>query len=132
MISGKRFAGGGIPSIEGLVVLVSVIMTLGLAWVSGGYLLRAIRRKSRKEEIPLDWYTIPGRRLVFDAESSGFAAPTVAPRSRNDISSQKSPNISCNGESRRGSASGKLKWYTEVEVVTTFSSFRFSELSQPI
>lgn len=61
LISGKKFASVDIPSIVGLFVLVSVIMTVGLAVVSGGYLLRAIRRKSRKEEIPLDWYTLPGQ-----------------------------------------------------------------------
>jgi hypothetical protein len=43
-----------------LVVLVSVIGIVGLALVSGEYLLRAMRRKSRKEEIPLDWYRMPG------------------------------------------------------------------------
>jgi hypothetical protein len=43
-----------------LVVLVSVIVIVGLALVSGEYLLRAMRRKSRKEEIPLDWYRMPG------------------------------------------------------------------------
>ena len=51
LISGKKFAGvRGIRSIVGLFVLVSVIMTVGLAIVSGGYLLRAVRRKSRKKE----------------------------------------------------------------------------------
>ena len=59
LISGKRFAGvRSMPSIVGLVVLVSIVMTAGVALVSGGYLLRAIRRKSRKEETPLDWYTL--------------------------------------------------------------------------
>jgi hypothetical protein len=66
----------GIPSIVGLVVVVSVIVTVGLAFVSGGYLLRAIRRKSRKEEEPLDWYTLPGR-VDFDCESNASAAPTA-------------------------------------------------------
>ena len=62
LISGKGFAGvRGIPLIVVLVALVSVIMTVGLAFVSAGYLLRAIQRKSRKEEEPLDWYTLPGR-----------------------------------------------------------------------
>src|SRR5690242_8759761 len=31
-----------------------------------------------------------------------------------------------------GAPGSAYKWYTEGEVVTTFSSFRFSELSQPI
>ena len=77
LISGKRFATArGIPSIIGLILLVSVVMTAGLALVSGGYLLRAIRRKSRKEETPLDWYTLPGRR-DFGPESIESAGPTV-------------------------------------------------------
>ena len=80
LIGGERFVGlKGIPSIAGMVVLVSFIVTVGLAWVSGGYLLRAVRRKSRNEETPMDWYTIPGRGLGFAAESSAFAAPTVGP-----------------------------------------------------
>jgi hypothetical protein len=80
LISGKKFAGlRGIPSVVGMVVLVSFIVTVGLAWVSGGYLLRAIRRTLRKKETPMDWYTIPGRGLGFAAESSAFAAPTMGP-----------------------------------------------------
>jgi hypothetical protein len=76
LISGKRFATvRGIPSIIGLVVLVSVIMTAGLALVTGGYLLRAIRRKSRKEETPLDWNTLPGR-MDFGPESIASEGPT--------------------------------------------------------
>ena len=78
LIGGERFVGlRGIPSIVGMVVLVSFIVTVGLAWVSGGYLLRAVRRKSRNEETPMDWYKIPGRGLGFATESSAFAAPTV-------------------------------------------------------
>jgi hypothetical protein len=77
LISGKRFAGvRGLPSIVGLFVLVSVIMAVGLALVSGGYLLRALRRKSRKEETPLDWYTLPGG-MGFGPESIASAAPTA-------------------------------------------------------
>ena len=77
LISGKRFAGvRGIPSIIVLVALVSVIMTVGLGFVGGGYLLRAIRRNSRKEQEPLDSYTLPGR-LDFDSESNASAAPTA-------------------------------------------------------
>jgi len=68
LIVGKRFAGvKGIPSIVGVVVLVSVIMIVGLAWVSGGYLLSATRRKLRKKETPSNWYSLPGR-LDFDCE----------------------------------------------------------------
>ena len=80
LISGKKFAGlRGISSIVGMIVLVLFIVTLGLAWTSSGYLLRAVRRKSRKQETPLDWYAIPGRRLGFDAGASAFAAPTMGP-----------------------------------------------------
>ena len=80
LIAGKRFTAViGIPSIVGMVVLVSFIVTVGLAWVSGGYLLHAVGRISRKEETPLDWYRIPGRGLGFAAESTGLAAPTVVP-----------------------------------------------------
>ena len=61
LTSGKNFASArGIPPMVALVVLVSVIVLVGLALVSGEYLLRAMRRKSRKEEIPLDWYRMPG------------------------------------------------------------------------
>ena len=63
----------------GMVVLVSFIVTVALAWVGGGYLLRAVQRKPRKNETPMDWYTIPGRRLGYDPESSAFAAPTISP-----------------------------------------------------
>ena len=60
LISGKNFASAkAIPSMVALAVLVSVIITVGLALVSGGYLLRAMWRKSRKEETPLDWYRMP-------------------------------------------------------------------------
>ena len=60
LITSKRSDGvRGIPSIVGLAVLVAVIVTVGLAWLSGGYLLRAVRRKPRKEETPLNWYTLP-------------------------------------------------------------------------
>ena len=80
LIRHKRSAGvRAISSIAGLVVLVSVVTTVVLALASAGYLLRAIRRKAREEKTPSDWYTLPGRRLGFDTESSAFAAPTVAP-----------------------------------------------------
>jgi hypothetical protein len=84
LISGKRFAGvRGIPSIVVLVALVSVIMTVSLAFVSGEYVLRAIRRQSRKEEEPLDWYTLPGP-PEFDTHSIA-SAPLQMTRSRNDV-----------------------------------------------
>ena len=80
LIPGKRRTGvRAISSIAGLVVLVSVVTTVVLALASAGYLLRAVRRKVRKEEIPLDWYTVPGPRLGFDSESSAIAARTVGP-----------------------------------------------------
>ena len=74
-----------------LVVLVSVIVIVGLALVSGEYLLRAMRRKSRKEEVPLDWYSMPGRSVepiglldldtTFQTQEGGirvFPAPSQA------------------------------------------------------
>lgn len=79
LISGKKFAGvRGIPSVVGLVVLVSVIVTVDLAIVSGGYLLRAMRPRSQKKETPSDWYPLPGR-LDFDYESNASAASTLDP-----------------------------------------------------
>ncbi len=62
MISPKKFASvRGIPSIVGMVIVVSVILAVGLAFVSGGYLLRTIRRKLRDEEPNLDWHALPDR-----------------------------------------------------------------------
>jgi len=61
LISGKRFAGfSGLPSTVVLLVAVSVIMTVCLALISGQYLQRATRRKSRTKETPLDWHLLPG------------------------------------------------------------------------
>ena len=65
-----------IPSIVGLGLLLSVVMTVGLACVAGGYLLRAIRPKSRKKETPSDWYSLPGR---FDLSGESPIASSVGP-----------------------------------------------------
>jgi hypothetical protein len=70
LITGKGFDSvTGIPSIVCLAVLMAVILTVGLAWVSGGYLLRAARRKARKEETPLEWYTLPQPSAVLAGDS---------------------------------------------------------------
>ncbi len=70
-ISGKNLARlKTIPSIIGMVVLTLFIMTVGFAWISGGYLSRAVRRKLHNKT-PMDWYTIAGR---SKPESSPFAA----------------------------------------------------------
>ena len=64
-----------IPSILGLFVLLSVVVTVGLAVVSVGCLVRGIRRKPREEDTPLDWYRITGPPLDLDSGPNESAVP---------------------------------------------------------
>ena len=79
LIRGKRLSArvSAIPPMLGLIVLVSVVMTVGLAVVSAGYILRRMRRKSEKERTPLDWYTIPGPPPNLDAGPNESALAPV-------------------------------------------------------